>query len=89
MKNIIKVFFLFLIIFSYPVFSFTSEYNKEKEKSFSNEVMIWYLGHCGYAVKTENHLLIFDYIELEEKPTERAIGEGFVDPEEIKDLNVN
>jgi hypothetical protein len=25
--------------------------------------VIWYLGHCGYAVRTQNHLLIFDYQE--------------------------
>ena len=89
MKNSIKVFFLFLIIFLYPVFSFSSESEKEKEKSSSNEVIVWYLGHCGYAIKTENHLLIFDYIELEEQPNERALDKGFVDPEEIKDLNVS
>ena len=22
---------------------------------------VWYLGHCGYAVRTQNHFLIFDY----------------------------
>ena len=55
----------------------------------SGEAVIWYLGHCGYAVKTENHLLIFDYIELEESPQERGMDLGFIDPEEIKDLNVS
>lgn len=50
---------------------------------------VWYLGHCGYAVKTHNHLLIFDYIELEENPSERGLDKGFVDPLEIRDLNVS
>lgn len=49
---------------------------------------IWYLGHCGYAVKTSDHLLIFDYIELEEEPAKRGLDSGFIDPEEIRDLNV-
>ena len=22
--------------------------------------VVWYLGHCGYAVRTRNHLLVFD-----------------------------
>ncbi len=49
---------------------------------------IWYLGHCGYAVKTAKHLVIFDYIELEENPVERGLDKGFVDPAEIAGLDV-
>lgn len=49
---------------------------------------IWYLGHCGYAVKTAKHLVIIDYIELEENPVERGLDKGFVDPAEIADLDV-
>jgi L-ascorbate metabolism protein UlaG (beta-lactamase superfamily) len=49
---------------------------------------IWYLGHCGYAVKTAKHLAIFDYIELEESPVERGLDKGFIDPAEIADLDV-
>jgi L-ascorbate metabolism protein UlaG (beta-lactamase superfamily) len=52
------------------------------------EAKIWYLGHCGYAVRTQNYLLIFDYIELEENPQARSLDAGFIDPEEIKDLKV-
>ncbi|MEW6338898.1 MAG: hypothetical protein AB1625_16040 [Acidobacteriota bacterium] len=52
------------------------------------EAVIWYLGHCGYAVRTAGHLLVFDYIELEERPTSRGLGRGFVDPAEIRDLPV-
>lgn len=52
------------------------------------EAVVWYLGHCGYAVRTAGHLLVFDYIELEESPTERGLANGFVDPEEIRDLRV-
>ena len=49
---------------------------------------VWYLYHCGYAVKTANHLLIFDYWEPEKNKTEGSLAQGFVDPEEIKDLKV-
>jgi L-ascorbate metabolism protein UlaG (beta-lactamase superfamily) len=52
------------------------------------DAVVWYLGHCGYAVETARHLLIFDYIELEEQPTERGLARGFVDPAEIADRDV-
>ncbi|UCC11471.1 MAG: MBL fold metallo-hydrolase, partial [candidate division WOR-3 bacterium] len=52
------------------------------------EAVIWYLGHCGYAIRTVHHLLIFDYIELEEDPQERGLSRGFVDPSELRDMNV-
>jgi len=50
---------------------------------------IWYLGHCGYAVKTARHLLMFDYIELEEQVRERGLSKGFVDPAEIAAANLS
>ncbi len=52
------------------------------------EAVIWYLGHCGYAVRTAHHLLIFDYIELEENPQERGLSKGFVDAKELRNKNV-
>lgn len=55
----------------------------------SGAAEIWYLGHCGYAVRTANHLLIFDYIELEEHPTKRSLADGFIDPAEFRDLDVH
>jgi L-ascorbate metabolism protein UlaG (beta-lactamase superfamily) len=48
---------------------------------------IWYLGHCGYAVRTAHHILIFDYIELEESPTEYGLDRGFVDPAALAALS--
>jgi hypothetical protein len=48
---------------------------------------IWYLGHCGYAVRTARHLLLFDYLELEETARERGLSKGFVDPAEIAGLD--
>lgn len=58
------------------------------------EAAVWYLGHCGYAVRTQGHLLIFDYQEERDgqqtkaKPARRALDAGWIDPVEIKDLKV-
>jgi L-ascorbate metabolism protein UlaG (beta-lactamase superfamily) len=55
------------------------------------EAHIWYLGHAGWAVKTQNHLLIFDYVwvprslDVPEKP---SLSDGYIDPSAIKDLSV-
>ncbi|MFC1726732.1 ankyrin repeat domain-containing protein [candidate division KSB1 bacterium] len=53
-----------------------------------SEAYIWYLGHGGWAVKTKEHLLVFDYIEPEKKPAYPFISNGNINPEEIKDLDV-
>jgi len=56
------------------------------------EANIWYLLHCGFAVKTHTKLLIFDYIPVysEEKsiPVNLSLEKGFINPEEIKSLDV-
>ena len=55
---------------------------------------IWYLGHCGYAVRTPNQLLIFDYQEKsdgrarKQRPEKPSLDSGWIDPAEIKDLKV-
>jgi len=55
---------------------------------------IWYLGHCGFAVRTRNHFLIFDYQELRDgqqpkvRPANPALENGWINPEEIKNLRV-
>jgi L-ascorbate metabolism protein UlaG (beta-lactamase superfamily) len=55
---------------------------------------IWYLGHCGYAVRTQFHLLVFDYQEQRDgrqpkaRPTEPSLSAGWIVPSEIKDLKV-
>jgi len=56
--------------------------------------IIWYLGHCGYAVRTQNHLLVFDYQESRDgqqpksRPARPALDAGWIDPDEIKNLKV-
>ncbi len=55
---------------------------------------VWYLGHCAYAVRTSDHLLIFDYQEKRDgqrsksRPARPSLAEGWIDPAEIKDLKV-
>jgi len=68
-----------------PEFGDSAELNKKLK---SGTAWIWYLGHSGWAVKTQNHLLIFDYWETENKPDEIFLRSGYIIPEEIKDLNV-
>lgn len=56
--------------------------------------LVWYLGHCGYAIRTAGHLLIFDYQEKRDgqqpksRPDRPSLANGWIDPPEIKDLKV-
>lgn len=55
------------------------------------EAYIWYLGHAGWAVKTKNHLLIFDYVSVFRSgkvPENASLADGYVDPSEIEDCSV-
>jgi len=60
----------------------------------SGEAAAWYLGHCGYAVRTPNHFLIFDYQESRDgqqpksRPASPSLASGWINPEEIKGLKV-
>jgi len=60
----------------------------------SGEAVVWYLGHCGYAVRTQNHLLIFDYQEQydgqarKRRPSAPGLENGFVVPQQIAGLRV-
>lgn len=52
------------------------------------EVIIWYLGHSGWAIRTKNHFVIFDYVEMERKPSEPSLANGHINPLEIRNQNV-
>jgi L-ascorbate metabolism protein UlaG (beta-lactamase superfamily) len=63
----------------------------------AGEAVICYLGHSGWAVRTQNHFLIFDYWEAMksmppgtefEKPADASLATGFIVPSEIADQNV-
>ena len=53
------------------------------------EAYLWYLGHCGWAFKTKNHLLIFDYWNQGKNPAEPLLANGHINPAEIVDQNVS
>jgi len=60
----------------------------------SGGAVVWYLGHCGYAVRTLNHLLVFDYQESRDgqqpksRPAQPSLAAGWIEPAEIRDLKV-
>jgi ankyrin repeat protein/L-ascorbate metabolism protein UlaG (beta-lactamase superfamily) len=54
------------------------------------EAQMWFLGHSGWAIKTQNHFLVFDYFcnTWERKPDDSCLASGCIIPEQIKDMNV-
>lgn len=52
------------------------------------QAVVWYLGHSGWAVKTRNHLLLFDYWKQGATPDEPALANGTINPGELASLNV-
>jgi ankyrin repeat protein len=58
-----------------------------RKKLPADEAVIWYLGHAGWAVKTRNTFLVFDYWERG-KSEQPLLSNGRINPEEIKDLDV-
>lgn len=49
---------------------------------------VWYLGHSGWAVRTENHLLVFDYWTRGRMPDDPALRNGYLDPGELAGVEV-
>lgn len=52
------------------------------------EALIWHLGHAGWAVRTKAHFLIFDYWEEQAPPTTPSLSNGYINPEDLRDLRV-
>jgi L-ascorbate metabolism protein UlaG (beta-lactamase superfamily) len=52
------------------------------------EVSLYHLGHCGWAIRTTNHFMIFDYFPMAALPTDPSLANGHIVPAELKDLNV-
>ena len=54
------------------------------------EADIWFLGHSGWAVRTQNHFLVFDYFNdtRMRKPDDTCLSSGFIVPAELKNLDV-
>jgi len=47
------------------------------------EAICWYLGHSGWAVRTANHLLIFDYAPSGRAGGEDSLANGRIHPEQL------
>jgi len=71
-------------------------HNGLKEKSLlakpvaEGEAVVWHLTNSGWVIKTQNHLLIFDYYEPEAtiKPYRTSLACGYICADELKDHNV-
>jgi L-ascorbate metabolism protein UlaG (beta-lactamase superfamily) len=59
-----------------------------KKQFKEGDALIWYTGHSGWAIKTQNYLLIFDYFENGPQSDTPFLANGAINTEEIKDLNV-
>ena len=54
----------------------------------TGEAVVWYLYHSGWAIRTASHLLIFDYAPAFRKGAPGDLADGWISPEEIRDLRV-
>ncbi len=52
------------------------------------EALVWYSGHSGWLVKTQNHLLVFDYWKNNIPPDEPGLANGSIVPAEIRNQAV-
>ena len=54
------------------------------------EAEVIYLGHSGWAIKTQNHLLVFDYFDnpRSRKPDHECLKAGCILPHELNGQNV-
>ena len=59
-----------------------------KKPLAAGEALVWYSGHSGWLVKTQNHLLVFDYWKSSAPPDAPGLANGTLVPSEIKDQAV-
>jgi ankyrin repeat protein/L-ascorbate metabolism protein UlaG (beta-lactamase superfamily) len=59
-----------------------------KKPLAKGEALVWYTDHSGWAVRTANHLLVFDYFKPDPPPDQPGIANGYIVPAEIGDLPV-
>ena len=57
-----------------------------EEPLAAGHAVVWYLGHSGWTVRTQNHLLIFDYWKPDAKPDEPCLANGAIQPRELAGL---
>jgi ankyrin repeat protein/L-ascorbate metabolism protein UlaG (beta-lactamase superfamily) len=58
-----------------------------KKQLKSGDALIWYLGHSGWAIKTDKHFLVFDYYKTKNRADTPLLANGSINPEEIKGLD--
>ena len=76
---------IFSLLMTEDILAQVRNKNLLEKKLEEKEAIIWYLGHSGWAIKTKNHLLVFDYVERGAKPAEPCLSNGYINPTEIKD----
>lgn len=81
--KIVIIIFIIILMF----FLFLSPVEADEQIN-PGESVIWYLGHSGWAVKTSNHFLIFDYWEQDDKPEGANLSDGFIHPPDLKEQEV-
>jgi len=69
--------FIFLLLLAVFMVNLAAAQTISEIQLNEGEAGIWYLFHCGWAVKTSSTLMIFDHLL-----------DGFIDPYEIKDQDV-
>lgn len=52
------------------------------------EAVVWYLGNCGFAIRTNKTVLIFDYWNHDRSPAAPGLTNGNINPAEIADKDV-
>lgn len=54
------------------------------------QAQVWFLGHSGWAVKTKEHFLVFDYFcnNWEKAPDDSCLSSGHIIPEMLAGQNV-
>jgi len=70
--------------------NYITQANMLEEPVNYGEASIWFLGHSGWAVKTQNHFLIFDYFcnTWDRKPGDSCLASGYILPEQIPNMPV-
>ncbi len=53
------------------------------------QAVLWYLGHCGWAIKTKAHFLVFDYWENGPTPDQPCLANGHIDPDELEGIDLH
>jgi len=60
-----------------------------KKELDKGQAILWYLGNCGFAVKTQNEFMIFDYWQGRGNPADNpCLANGYINPEILKGQKV-